>query len=146
MSVTCDRSLVFCGSSGFLYQYSWPTRYNWNIVESGVELFALRLLCLFVCLMVFKATFNNISAISWLSVLFVEETGGPGENHRVVTDKLYHIMVYTSPWSIFELSSVVIGTNCISCCKSNYHTITATTAPFINVDNYWITCKMYIML
>jgi hypothetical protein len=36
-------------------------------------------------------TFNNISAISWLSVLFVEETGGPGENHRVVTDKLDHI-------------------------------------------------------
>jgi hypothetical protein len=32
--------------------------------------------------MVFNATFNNISAISWLSVLFVEETGGPGENHR----------------------------------------------------------------
>jgi hypothetical protein len=27
-------------------------------------------------------TFNNISAISWLSVLLVEETGVPGENHR----------------------------------------------------------------
>ena len=46
---------------------------------------------MFVCLMVFNATFNNISAISWLSVLFVEETGGPGENQRPVTDKLYHI-------------------------------------------------------
>ena len=31
--------------------------------------------------MVFNATFNNISAISWLSVLLLEETGGPGENH-----------------------------------------------------------------
>jgi hypothetical protein len=31
--------------------------------------------------MVFNATFNNISAISWRSVLFVEETGVPGENH-----------------------------------------------------------------
>jgi len=30
--------------------------------------------------MVFNATFNNISAISWQSVLLVEETGGPGEN------------------------------------------------------------------
>ena len=39
---------------------------------------------LFVCLMVFNATFNNISAISWRSVLLVEETGGPGENHRPV--------------------------------------------------------------
>jgi hypothetical protein len=46
-----------------------------------------------------------------------------------VTDKLYHIMVYTSPWSRFELTtSVVIGTDCIGSCKSNYHTITATTA------------------
>ena len=32
---------------------------------------------LFVCLMVFSATFNNIAAISWRSVLMVEETGGP---------------------------------------------------------------------
>ena len=39
---------------------------------------------LFVCLMVFNATFNNISAISWWSVLLVDETGGPGEIHRVV--------------------------------------------------------------
>jgi hypothetical protein len=32
--------------------------------------------------MVFNATFNNISIISWRSVLLVEETGVPGENHR----------------------------------------------------------------
>jgi len=31
---------------------------------------------------VFNATFNNISVISWRSVLLVEEIGGPGENHR----------------------------------------------------------------
>jgi hypothetical protein len=31
--------------------------------------------------MVFNTTFNNISVISWQSVLLVEETGGPGENH-----------------------------------------------------------------
>jgi len=45
--------------------------------------------------MVFNATFNNISAISWRSVLLVEETGGPGENHR--PDMLYHILLHTSP-------------------------------------------------
>ena len=38
--------------------------------------------CLFVCLVVFKATFNNSSVISWRSVLLKEETGVPGENHR----------------------------------------------------------------
>jgi len=34
--------------------------------------------------MVFNATFNNISVILWQSVLLVEETGVPGENHRPV--------------------------------------------------------------
>jgi len=32
--------------------------------------------------MVFNATFNNISVISWWSVLLVEETGVSGESHR----------------------------------------------------------------
>ena len=67
------------------------------------------------------------------SGFLVEETGGPRVNHQPVevTDKLYHITLYTSPWSIFKLTtSVVIGTDCIGSCKSNYHTITATTVPF----------------
>jgi hypothetical protein len=44
----------------------------------------------------FNTTFNNISVISWGSVLLVEETGVPGENHQPikVTNKLYHIMLY----------------------------------------------------
>jgi hypothetical protein len=37
-----------------------------------------------VRIMVFNATFNNISVISWRSVLLVGETGVPGENHRLV--------------------------------------------------------------
>jgi hypothetical protein len=32
--------------------------------------------------MMFNATFNNMSVISWRSVLLVEETGVPGEIHR----------------------------------------------------------------
>jgi len=36
-----------------------------------------------VRVMVFNATFSNISAISWRSVELVEETGIPGENHRL---------------------------------------------------------------
>jgi len=35
--------------------------------------------------MVFNATLNNISVASWWSVLFVEETGVPGENHLTAT-------------------------------------------------------------
>jgi hypothetical protein len=61
----------------------------------------------------------------------------------LVTDKLYHIMLYTSPWSKFELTtSVVIGTDCIGSCRSNYHTITATTALLITVA--FFTCKFFL--
>jgi GT2 family glycosyltransferase len=44
--------------------------------------------------MVFNATYNNISVISWQSVLLMEETGVPVENHRPVTDKFFNIMLY----------------------------------------------------
>ena len=50
--------------------------------------------------MVFKATFNNISAISWGSVLLVEETGVPGENHRPAASHLQtlsHNVVSSTP-------------------------------------------------
>ena len=88
--------------------------------------------------MVFDATFNNISVILWWSVLLMGETKGPGENTNLtqVTDKLYHIILYTSPWAGFALAmSVVIGTDCIGSYKSNYHTITATTAPGLIVSD-----------
>ena len=85
---------------------------------------------LFFCLLVFNATFNNISVILWQSVLLVEETGGPRENLSQVTDDLYHIMLYTLPWLRFKLTtSGVIGSDFMGSCKSNYHTIMATTAP-----------------
>jgi hypothetical protein len=34
--------------------------------------------------MVFNATFNNVSVIAWCSVLLLEKTGVPEENHRPV--------------------------------------------------------------
>ena len=38
--------------------------------------------------MVFNATFNNISIISWWSLLLMQETGVPGENCRPVVSHL----------------------------------------------------------
>jgi hypothetical protein len=50
--------------------------------------------------MVFNATFNNISVISWRSVLLVEEIGGPVENNRTATSHrqtLSHKVVLGTP-------------------------------------------------
>ena len=79
-----------------------------------------------VCLMVFNATFNNISVISWQSVLLVEETGRPGENHWPVASHWQ-----TLSHNVVHLTLIEIRTHNISgdSCKSNYHTITAMTAP-----------------
>jgi hypothetical protein len=45
--------------------------------------------------MVFIATFNNISAISWQSVLLVEETGVPVENHQPGTYNSFKTFINT---------------------------------------------------
>jgi hypothetical protein len=42
----------------------------------------LRKYMVVVVVLVFNATFNNISVISWWSTLLVEETGVTRENHR----------------------------------------------------------------
>jgi hypothetical protein len=47
--------------------------FEWYCILSGVRV------------MVFNATFNNISVISWRSISLVEETGLPWEKHRAVT-------------------------------------------------------------
>jgi hypothetical protein len=46
-----------------------------------------------VRVMVLNATFNNISVISWRSVLLVEETGVPGENHKKGTGNRSNVII-----------------------------------------------------
>ena len=84
--------------------------------------------------MVFNAAFNSISVISWRLVFLVGENGGTGKKHDLpqVTDQLYHKMLYQVPVHLaelgFKLTLVVIRTDCIDGCKSNYQTTTAPHA------------------
>ena len=83
--------------------------------------------------MVFNATFNNISVISWRSVLLVEKIRIPGENHQHVASHklLSHNVVLSTPRHERARTHnlLVIGSDCTGSCKSDYDTITATTAP-----------------
>jgi hypothetical protein len=100
--------------------YFCKVKYTWNI---PVDFFLIGL-------MVFNAPFNNISVISYGGLFYwwrKPEDPKKTTDLSQVTEKLYHIILYTSPWSRFKLTtSVVIGTDCIDSCKSNYQTITAT--------------------
>ena len=52
-----------------------------------VHVHASKIFWIGVKVMVFNATFNNISVILWRSVLLVEETGVSEENHLPVTNQ-----------------------------------------------------------
>ena len=103
--------------------------------------------------MVLNATSNNISVISWRSVLLVEETGSPWENHRPVAShwqNLSHNVVSSTPRHERGLNSqttvVVIGTDCTGSCKSNYHTITTTTVPIRKMVCWWYYLQFFYTL
>jgi hypothetical protein len=62
--------------------------------------------------MVFNTIFNNISVISWRSILLVEETGVPRENNghnvshwQILSHKC--CIEYTLPWTGFKLAPFV---------------------------------------
>jgi hypothetical protein len=62
--------------------------------------------------MVFNTTFNNISVISWRSVLLVEETGVPGENLSQVADKTSsssHQNVFCSRHNMAEYAHIPLN-------------------------------------
>ena len=79
--------------------------------------------------MVFHATFNNISAISWRFVLLVEEIGVPGESywrtlsHNVVssTPRLSWIRIHNVKWRrINQFNMNIINWNMCHDCSRNY--------------------------
>jgi hypothetical protein len=76
-----NRIILALGS--IVYKLSESDQYerSLHIVTQLHDLLGMHGIYIFVFLMVFNATFNNISVISWRSVLLVGKTG---ENHRPV--------------------------------------------------------------
>jgi len=76
--------------------------------------------------MVFNATFNYISVILWHSVLLVEKTGGPGENHWPFASHwqtLSHNVVHLSRISIRERCATLCDKVCQWHHQTNKQTI-----------------------
>jgi hypothetical protein len=73
--------------------------------------------------MVFNVTLNNISVILWLSVLLLQETGIPWENHRPVTSHWQTLRPWWPPLSqiscIFWIHSSIFRN--VSCFKFLSH-------------------------
>jgi hypothetical protein len=79
---------------------------------------------LFDCLMVFISTFNNISVISWRSVLLLGETGGPGEKYRqgLLSFNRWHIRYQFEDCVIIFKKHRSIMRNIMSCCYAQEYT------------------------
>jgi hypothetical protein len=74
--------------------------------------------------MVFNATFNNISVLSWRLVSLVEDTGEPGENHRSVANY----------WQTSAITmSLSSGVDCYTHCSTVTHVLLAS---FPNVTRW----------
>ena len=78
--------------------------------------------------MVLNATVNNISVISWQSVLLVEETGGPGENHRPLTPSTHLVVLedinkYERMQSDYVLTIITSVSFNLDCYKAPLNTI-----------------------
>ena len=92
------RSVLLVKETGVPWENHRPVASHWQTLSHNVLLRTPHDEWLWF--MVFNTTFNNISVISWQSVLLVEETRVPGENHRPVASHwqaLSHIVVSSTP-------------------------------------------------
>ena len=93
---------------------------------------------------VFNAAFRNMSVISWRSVLLLDESGIPRENHRPDASEwqnLLHNVLSSTPRhgaGFKHTTLVAICTVCTCNSKYNCHANTTSTTP------WKIVCTVYI--
>ena len=107
--------------------------------------FLWALVCM-AMVIVFNATFNNISVISWRWLLLVEETGSTWR--KPSTDILYRIMLYRVHLAMSGIRThhiVMICTDCIGSCKSNYHTIATTMIIWVSFSFILLKSLLFVI-
>ena len=85
----------YCTSGSLLHFMYWSYHFSTTLNLYDVFRRFINKLKVVGWFIVFNATFNNISGLSWRSVLLVEETGGPVKTTYLpqLSDKLDHIML-----------------------------------------------------
>ena len=75
------RYLYLLCQSSRINSFNMAFNLETEIVEQWVKKSDVLMILHEIVLIELNANFNNISVISWRSVLLVDETGAPGENH-----------------------------------------------------------------
>ena len=84
------------------------------------------------CLTYFQQYFSYIVVVSFIGGGNRSTWRKPPTCHKSLTNFITWCCIeYTSPWSRFEITTlVVIGNDCMGSCKSNYYTTKTTMAPY----------------
>jgi hypothetical protein len=76
----------------------------------------------------------------------MEETGGSGENHQPVASHWQTLSYNVVHLALIEIRTHNISGDRIGSGKSNYHTITAMTAPQTNWHSIIIRCSFFFSI